>query len=169
MPTPTSTGVAWFDALAKEMAPPSRQNRTEEWIDYFNSLYPPGPASQYEASEADKAFRAAKKFRIQAERGVPGPLQDLDLRDAEHAMFSWSNVEGSPFWGRLATLYAVPVYSALKVAAQNYPWTLPVLSPIFDPILKERADMTMEDMKTSTPPDLGELYWGLAPIWKSRR
>jgi len=124
---------------------------TEEWIKHFQ-LTNPGP-------DTEDAFRAAQATRQAADAGKADPRQrDLNLRDAEHALFSQTMVDQSPVLGRLQTLVTVPGYSAAKTLQQSYPATAPLIKAI-----------TGMDFSGSTRPDLRELYWGMRPVFKSVR
>lgn len=111
---------------------------------------------RYQESEpfsSEDAFRAAKEERQRLDRLTPpGRPRNLNLRDAEHALFAQTVLDQSgPLLGRLQLLTDVPAYSALKALTQTYApssWNLPG--------------------QRSTPPDFSELYWGLAPVWGRR-
>ena len=104
--------------------------------------------------EPFSAFLAAKSLRDSTDAGKTGYNRDLNLRDAEHALFVQSQIDdGGPVLGRLQGAITVPAYSAAKVLAQNYGLGGPVKA------------LTGRDLKNSTPPDLSELYWGLRPLW----
>jgi hypothetical protein len=145
---PHSTGVSWVDALlgAREPAAQSGGERsTEDWIRHLQVMNP----------GAEDAFHAAKAARGIADTGKTGFLRNLNLRDAEHALFSRQLLEQyGPVLGRLMVATAVPGYSANKVIQQTY--------PSIGGLARFLSGM---DLRQASPPDLQELYWGLRPLF----
>lgn len=122
------------------------QPTTEDYLKRFQEANPTG---------SEDAFQAAKLSRQASDRSGAAN-RDLNLRDAEHALFSQSQIDQRPILGRLGALIGVPGYTAAKVLAQNYPATNPAVKAI-----------TGMDLSGSTKPDLRELYWGLKPVFAS--
>lgn len=135
-----STGVPWVDTLlqAKESpAVPPAERSTEEWIRHFRS----------QSENPRRAFGAALQARSRDPR-------NLNLRDAEHALFSQHTLRDyGPVLGRALLGGAVPGYTVAKVLAQNY--------PAVEPLIRLLSGM---DLRQSTRPDFSELYWGLRPL-----
>jgi hypothetical protein len=113
---------------------------TEEYINQF--------AGSGDTSEDD--FEWAKLARHKDPR-------NLNLRNAEHALFTQAMRDSWGPVGALSGLVAIPGYSAAKWAAQNFPKQSGVPAGI------EAA--TGMKLSQSTRPDLSELYWGLRPLW----
>lgn len=129
----------------------------------LNDLIPPSTEDylkQFQASTPDswQAFENAKATRQASDAGKTNPERDLNLRDAEHALFAQTMVDRSPVMGRLGLLAGAPAYSAAKYVAQNGPGTAPLVQKL-----------TGLDLRGSTPPSLSELYWGLRPVFSSVR
>jgi hypothetical protein len=104
------------------------------------------------------AFMAAKAKRDEVDAGKTGAARDLNLRNAEHALFSNHMMnELGTVGGGAALAVSVPAYSAAKLAAQKMPKASGIPAGI-------RA-LSGWDLSRSTKPDLSELYWGLRPIW----
>lgn len=110
---------------------------------------------------AEDAFLAARGDRRVADRSrglVQRTPEDLNLRDAEHALFANALMDPnnprsaghvSPLYGALNLLAMVPIYSATKALTQYLP---------------QSADRFIPG-PASSPPDWNEIKWGLAPLW----
>jgi len=155
--TPAPGVMDWLSSLFTGVGVPTQagQGTTMDSIRHFMEANP---------GNSEDAFRAIKNYRTEQDKGKVGYQRDLDLRDAEHALFSQSQIDQKPIMGRLQTAAAVHLYSGVKALAQTYPVTA---APINGLVSTLSGEPTRLDR--SSPPDLRELYWGLRPIFGGMR
>ena len=102
---------------------------------------------------AEDAFRVLKQQR---HRDPRNPI----LREAEHALFSQSQVDERGPFGKMGVALSVPAYSGLKAGVRALP---PPAARLWD-MIRDASGLPLP-ASTSSKPSLSEIKWGLAPLW----